>query len=124
MSEPPNAGRLSAGETLPVQAFETIAGKRITAPEGGQLLHVQMRRFAGCPVCNVHLRSFVQRIERLEADKTEVMADIKEVYAEAKGQGFDVKTMRKVVRIRKMDTDQRREEEAILETYLAALGIV
>ena len=69
------------------------------------------------------MRSYVERIERLEEERQALADDMKEVYAEAKGQGFDVKTMRKIVRIRKMDTDQRREEEALLETYLAALGM-
>ncbi len=69
------------------------------------------------------LRSFVERIERLEEERQALADDMKEIYAEAKGQGFDVKTMRKIVRLRKMDTDQRREEEALLETYLAALGM-
>lgn len=69
------------------------------------------------------LRSFVERIERLDEERQALADDTKEIYAEAKGQGFDVKTMRKIVRLRKMDTDQRREEEALLETYLAALGM-
>lgn len=68
------------------------------------------------------LRSFIQRIERLEEDKAEVMADMKEVYAEAKAMGFDTKIMRQVIRLRKMDQNDRSEQEAILDLYLHALG--
>ncbi len=70
------------------------------------------------------LRSFVERIERLEEEKQALADDIKEVYAEAKGTGFDVKIIRKIIRMRKQDLDQRKEEEALLETYLAALGMI
>ena len=66
------------------------------------------------------LRSIIERIERLEEDKA--MNDIKEVFAEAKGEGYDVKTLRKVVRLRKQDKVKRQEEEAILDLYLSALG--
>lgn len=68
------------------------------------------------------LRSVVERLERLEEDKQAVMADMKEVFAEAKGEGYDVKTLRKVIRIRKQDKAKRAEEQAILDTYLIALG--
>ena len=68
------------------------------------------------------LKTIVERIERLEEDKAGIMADLKEVYAEAKGNGFDVKTLRKVVRIRKQDRAKRQEEEAILDLYLSAIG--
>ncbi len=70
------------------------------------------------------LKTIVERIERLEEDKAGVMSDLKEVYAEAKGNGFDVKTLRKVIRIRKMDRAKRQEEEAILDLYLSAVGEV
>lgn len=68
------------------------------------------------------LRSFIERVERLEADKAEVMADMKDVYAEAKAMGFDTKIMRQVVRLRKMDSQDRAEQEAVLELYLHAVG--
>jgi len=68
------------------------------------------------------LKSIVERVERLEQEKAEVAEQIKEVFAEAKGNGFDVKTLRKVVRIRKMDRAKRQEEEAILDLYLSAIG--
>jgi uncharacterized protein (UPF0335 family) len=68
------------------------------------------------------LRAFIARIERLEEEKAGIAADIKEVYAEAKAMGFDTKVMRKVISIRKQDKNERAEMEAILDTYLAALG--
>ncbi len=74
-------------------------------------------------VTGQRLKAFLDRIERLEQEKTELSEDIKEVYGEAKAHGFDTKTMRKVIKIRKMDADKREEEEALLETYLAAVGL-
>lgn len=68
------------------------------------------------------LRTIVERIERLEEDKAAVMADLKEVYGEAKGNGFDPKVIRKVVRIRKQDRAKRQEEEALMDLYLSAVG--
>ncbi|MBI5939538.1 MAG: DUF2312 domain-containing protein [Caulobacter sp.] len=68
------------------------------------------------------LKTILERIERLEEDKAAVMADLKEVYAEAKGNGFDVKIIRKVVRIRKMDRAKRQEEDALIDLYLSAIG--
>ena len=70
------------------------------------------------------LRAFVERVERLEEEKAALAADIKEVYAEAKSMGFDVKTLRTVVRIRKQDLNERQEQEALLATYMIALGMV
>ncbi len=69
------------------------------------------------------LRSLVERIERLEEEKKTIAGDIKEVYAEAKGNGFDTKVLRKVIAIRKKDQAERQEEEAMLDVYLAALGM-
>lgn len=69
------------------------------------------------------LRSFVERIERLEEEKAALAADIKEVYSEAKGTGFDIKVLRQVVRLRKMDQSDRREQEEILDLYKRALDI-
>ena len=62
------------------------------------------------------------RVERLEVEKTEIMEQMKEVYAEAKGNGFDVKILKKVVRLRKQDRAKRQEEDAILDLYLSAIG--
>ncbi|RYC30247.1 DUF2312 domain-containing protein [Lichenibacterium minor] len=70
-----------------------------------------------------HLMAFIERIERLEEDKKTVSDEIKDVYAEAKGTGYDVKIIRKIVSIRKQDQDKRREEEEILELYLQAIGM-
>ena len=66
----------------------------------------------------------IERIERLEEEKKATSDDIKEVYAEAKGNGFDVKALRTIVRLRKQDVDERKEEEAVLETYMHALGML
>jgi uncharacterized protein (UPF0335 family) len=70
-----------------------------------------------------HLRSFIERIERLEEEKTTLMDDIREVYAEAKGTGFDPKIMRQVIRLRKMEPADRQELEYVLDTYMSALGM-
>lgn len=70
------------------------------------------------------LRSFVERIERLEEEKAALTADIREVYSEAKGDGFDTKVMRQVIRLRKMDSGDRQELETILDLYKQALGMV
>ncbi len=69
------------------------------------------------------LRALIERIERLEEEKAEIAEQIKEVYAEAKAHGFDTKTLRKVVGLRKKEPDERAEEEMLLETYLEALGM-
>ncbi|WP_319485860.1 DUF2312 domain-containing protein [uncultured Cohaesibacter sp.] len=69
------------------------------------------------------LRAFVERIERLEEEKKAISDDIKDVYAEAKGNGYDVKVMRQVVRMRKQDSNERMEMEALLDLYLHALGM-
>ncbi len=68
------------------------------------------------------LKSLIERIERLEEDKAAVAADLKEVFGEAKGEGFDTKIMRKVVRLRKQDKAKRQEEEALIDLYLSAIG--
>lgn len=74
-------------------------------------------------VAGDQLRSFVERIERLEADKRAIADDIKDVFAEAKGNGFDVKVLRQVIRIRRQDKAEREEREAILDLYMHALGM-
>lgn len=74
-------------------------------------------------VARDQLRSFVERIERLEEEKKTIADDIKDVYGEAKSMGFDAKVLRKVVAIRKQDENDRLEQEAILDTYLHALGM-
>ncbi len=74
------------------------------------------------PIQGDQLKSIVQRIERLEEEKKTLADDIKEVYAEAKANGYDVKVLRKVISIRKRDLRERREEEAVLDLYLQAVG--
>lgn len=69
------------------------------------------------------LRLLIERVERMEEEKAAISADIKDVYAEAKGTGYDPKIMRKVIQLRKMDPDARREQESLVETYMAALGM-
>lgn len=69
------------------------------------------------------LKSFIERIERLEEEKAALAADIREVYSEAKAAGFDTKVMRQVVRLRKMDNDDRQEQEALLDVYKHAIGL-
>ncbi|HEY2186887.1 MAG TPA: DUF2312 domain-containing protein [Xanthobacteraceae bacterium] len=71
-----------------------------------------------------HLKAFVERIERLEEEKKAIADDVRDVYAEAKANGFDTKALRAVVQLRRQDVDERREYEAILETYMHALGMV
>ncbi len=71
-----------------------------------------------------HLKAFVERIERLEEEKKAIADDIRDVYSEAKANGFDVKALRAIVRLRKQDADERREQETILETYMHALGML
>ena len=70
------------------------------------------------------LRLFIERIERLEEEKKTIADDIKEVFAEAKGTGFDTKAIRTIIRLRKKDQAERQEEDAILDLYMAALGMV
>ena len=71
-----------------------------------------------------HLKAFVERIERLEEEKKALADDIRDVYGEAKSSGFDVKALRTIIKMRKEDTDERKEHEAILETYMHALGML
>lgn len=71
-----------------------------------------------------HLKSFIERIERLEEEKGAIAADIKDVFAQAKGTGFDTKIMRQILKIRKMDKDDRDEAETLLDLYKQALGMV
>ena len=74
-------------------------------------------------VAQDQIRAFIERIERMEEEKQAIADDIKEIYAEAKGNGFDTKVLRQVIRIRKQDASERMEQEALLELYMAALGM-
>lgn len=70
------------------------------------------------------LKAIIERIEKLEEEKKAISDDIKDVYGEAKGNGFDVKALRTIIRMRKQDADERQEQETILETYMQALGML
>ena len=74
-------------------------------------------------VSSERLRSFILRIEKLEESKATVMEDIKDVYGEAKSTGFDIKIIRKIVRLRKIEVEKRREEDELLELYKSAIGM-
>ncbi len=75
-------------------------------------------------VSSGQLKSFIERIERLEEEKAELGDQIRDVFAEAKGSGFDIKIIRQVLKIRKMETQERLEQEELLDLYLAALGMI
>lgn len=74
-------------------------------------------------IAGAQLRSFIERIERLEEEKAALAADIREVFAEAKGNGFDPKVMRQVLKLRKLDQADRQEQEALLDLYMSAIGM-
>ena len=74
-------------------------------------------------VAQDQIKAFVERIERMEEEKKAIADDIKEIFAEAKGNGFDTKVLRQVVRIRKQDRSERMEQEALLDLYMTALGM-
>src|SRR5215468_1586917 len=81
-------------------------------------------RMTAARIAKDHLKAFVERIERLEEEKKTISDDIRDVYAEAKANGFDVKALRSIVRLRKQDVEERKEHEAILATYMLALGMI
>ena len=83
----------------------------------------ELRSAAPTRVAKEHLRAFVERIERLEEEKKALTDDVRDVYAEAKANGYDSKIMRMIVRLRKMETHTRQEQDALLETYRQALGL-
>jgi uncharacterized protein (UPF0335 family) len=74
-------------------------------------------------IAKEQLKSIIERIERLEEEKAGIASDIKDIFAEAKGNGYDVKTLRKVISLRKQDAAERDEQEHLLDTYLRALGM-
>ncbi|MBZ0217483.1 MAG: DUF2312 domain-containing protein [Fimbriimonadaceae bacterium] len=75
-------------------------------------------------IAREQLRAFVERIERLEEERAAIGADIREVYAEAKGNGFDIKILRSVVRLRKQESHEREEQQQLIELYMHALGMI
>lgn len=86
-----------------------------TAPEKSEASHIFAKG---------QLKAIIERIERLEEEKKTISDDIKDIYGEAKGNGFCVKSLRTIVRLRKQDVDERQEQETILETYKQALGMI
>ena len=74
-------------------------------------------------IAGEQLRSYIERIERLEEEKAALAGDVREVYSEAKGNGFDVKIMRQIIRLRKMDREDRQEQEELLQLYQHAIGM-
>jgi uncharacterized protein (UPF0335 family) len=74
-------------------------------------------------ISSARLKSFIDRIEKLEEDKAGIGNDLKEVYSEAKGTGFDTKIIRKIISLRKIDLEKRREQEELLELYMSAIGM-
>lgn len=80
-----------------------------------------MTNFGG--ISGTQLRQFIERIENLELQKSEIANDIRDVFAEAKGMGFDIKIIRQIIRLRKIDTQERQEQEELLEVYLQALAM-
>jgi uncharacterized protein (UPF0335 family) len=99
----------------------TFSGPRRTPPPLTSFPELEMVNTGG--VAASQLKAFVERIERLEEEKKNIADDIRDVFAEAKGQGFDTKVMRQVIRLRKKDVAERQEEEALLDLYLHALGM-
>jgi uncharacterized protein (UPF0335 family) len=81
-----------------------------------------MVKFGG--IAADQLRSIIERVEKLEEEKSAIAADIREVFAEAKGNGYDIKALRQIIKIRKMEAAERQEQEAVLDTYLRALGML
>jgi uncharacterized protein (UPF0335 family) len=108
---PESVGRFRAFPTIPIQ-FKGLA-MADDATAHSDVLNATAQG---------QLKSIIERVERLEQEKSEIAEQIKEVFAEAKGNGFDVKVLRKVIRIRKQDRAKRQEEEAILDLYLSAIG--
>jgi uncharacterized protein (UPF0335 family) len=89
-----------------------------TLPEGDEEMPADVGGVGG-----KRLNSFLERIERLEEEKAGLAEDIKEIYAEAKGTGFEPRIMRRIVKLRKMDPEKRREEDELMEVYKAAIGL-
>lgn len=77
----------------------------------------------GTSVAAAELRQFIERVERLEEEKAAIQGDIKDCFGEMKGRGYDVKAVKTIIRLRKKDANERIEEETILQTYMAALGM-
>lgn len=95
--------------------------------DGRKVKKTDNKQKSGEPVESVaaaELRSMIERVERLQEEKDAISSDIKDVLGEAKGRGYDTKAIRTILRLRKKDTNERLEEESILQTYMAALGMI
>ncbi len=92
--------------------------------ETAALSKPEPREEASVSFAKDQLKSIVERVEKLEEEKKAISEDIRDVYAEAKGNGFDVKALRAIIRMRKQEPTERQEQEAILETYMHALGMI
>jgi uncharacterized protein (UPF0335 family) len=103
-----------------LQLFELMRGGRLACSSQAEGL---MAEITGDNVAADELRQFIERIERMEEEKAAISADIKEIFAEAKGRGYDTKVLRQIVRIRKQDANERAEQEAILDLYMQAIGM-
>lgn len=108
--QPKRRNRREADPSLPEAGIGHNSGDEVTTS-------------AGQTVAAGQLRAFIERIERLNEEKKTIADDVKEVYAEAKGTGFDTKALRTLIRLRNMDQAERQEAEAILDLYKAALGM-
>ena len=113
---------INADKPLSLEAVEKFM-KKSHRKQDTNTMEMYSAKEAGGGVAADQLRSFVERIERLEEEKKVLSDDIKDVFAEAKGNGFDVKILRKVISLRKKQPHEREEEEAVLDLYLHALGM-
>jgi uncharacterized protein (UPF0335 family) len=118
---------------VPIAAVKAAAkqiGQKVSGQDAAETAQTEAftRKETGASdahgVARDQLRAFIERIERLEEEKATIATDIKDVYGEAKSTGFDAKILRKVISIRKQDADERMEQEAVLDTYLQALGMI
>lgn len=119
------SGDVDTGD-IPLETVKSalkVMKRRRAAPEAEMFSEEETGEAAGMTVAANQLRSLVERIERLNEDKAELGEDIKQVFAEAKGAGFDTKAIRTIIRMRKMDQGERQEAEAIVDLYKAALGM-
>jgi uncharacterized protein (UPF0335 family) len=97
---------------------------RLLVRDWARLFHMKQNENMRANFAKDQLKAIVERIERLEEEKKTISDDIKDVYGEAKGNGYDVKALRTIIRMRKQDANERAEQETILETYLQALGML
>jgi uncharacterized protein (UPF0335 family) len=112
------------GETCGASVFTSTASSIQEYPMAPTAAAAAVTEAPATKFAKDQLKAIVERIERLEEEKKTISDDIRDVYAEAKGNGFDVKALRTIVRLRKQDENERAEQETILETYMQALGML